>query len=169
MDLSHLENLALFSQSPCLNGLDFSCIYTKYRPVSSVKYLGDTISFSIQKDSKNFTDLSKSYIVMKLQIVDKTTNEPYVSSATATAAVVDNIRYSLVKSASISLNKTKIGNPEAQTWLQKYIELYTEPTDYKEKEEAVFAGSKEDDAGKYHTVSIITFFSSGPDFGMSDN
>ena len=148
MELQHSPELAIFARKSCLSGTEHSKILTRYLPISSPKCLGDSISFSIEKDSKNFTDLSRSYVVMRIQIIDKTTNLPYVSSATTSAAVVDNIRYSLVKSTSIELNKTKIGNPEAQPWIQKFLELYTEPSDFKQQEQAGFAGAEADDPGK---------------------
>lgn len=180
MEVIHDESIALFAKKVCKAGNDINRIFTRYKPQSTPRKSGDSVCFSIDKDKKNFTDLKNSYIEFKIQIIKKADDEPYVKSATEQVACIDNLRYSFIKSATLKLNNTVIGNPNAQTWLHKFFDLYIEPTDYRIRStEKIFAGAgHEDDAGRVsnailtYTVHIIPSLIRHqilPKFASSDN
>ena len=150
MQIVHNEDIALFSKKSCIAGIDQSKNFTKYKPISIPRKVGDAVIFSIDKDKKNYTDLKNSYISVKLQIIQKADDEPYVKSATEQVSCIDNLRYSLFKSAVLKLNNTVVGNPNAQTWLHRFFDMYIQPTDYRIRTTGkIFAGAQyEDDAGR---------------------
>lgn len=159
MEVYHGEEIAFFSKKNCKAGNELNRVYTRYKPVSIPRKAGDTVSFAIDKDKKNFTDLKNSYIGFKIQIIKKADDEPYVKSETEQVACIDNMRFSFIKSASLKLNNTLVGNPNAQTWLHKFFDMYIEPTDYRIRTtEKIFAGAAdEDDAGIAHFIISRSF------------
>lgn len=150
MQIVHSEDISFFSKRSCVAGIDNNRNFVKYKPISIPRKVGDTAIFCIDKDNKNYTDLKSSYITVKLQIINKSDEEPYVKSATETVSCIDNLRYSLFKSAQLKLNNTIVGNPNAQTWLHRFFDIYIQPTDYRIRTTGkIFAGAEhEDDAGR---------------------